>query len=41
MNKELFEVLIETSVLITDKLDEEGKRYLDRQILERKLEGYY
>ncbi len=41
MNKELYEVLVETSALVNDKLDEESKRYLDRQILERKLDGLF
>ena len=39
MSKELFDVLVQTKEAVYDKLNEDDKRYIDRQILERRLEG--
>ena len=39
MNKQLFDSLVETEKNVSDQLDPESKRYLDRSILERKLDG--
>ena len=39
MNKELFDVLELTKKQLDGTLDSESQRYLDRSILERKLDG--
>ena len=39
MNKDLFEVMELTRSALNGKLDSESKRYLDRSILERRLDG--
>ena len=41
MSKELFDVLVQTKEAVYDKLNADGKRYIDRQILERRLEGQF
>jgi len=41
MSKELFDVLVQTKEAVYDKLNEDDKRYIDRQILERRLEGLH
>ena len=41
MNKELFDVLVQTEQNIKENLDYNGKRFLDRLILERKLDGLH
>lgn len=41
MNKELFDVLVETEKNVKDKLDKDAKRFLDRLILERRLDGLH
>jgi Zn-dependent oligopeptidase len=41
MNKDLFDVLVKTKENIGDKLNNDSKRYLDRLILERKLDGLH
>jgi hypothetical protein len=39
MDKELFQALELTRTALDGKLDAESKRYLDRSITERKLDG--
>jgi hypothetical protein len=39
MNKELFDVMELTRNALSGKLDNESQRYLDRSILERRLDG--
>jgi hypothetical protein len=39
MNKNLYDVLEATQNSLTGKLDPESQRYIDRLILERKLDG--
>jgi hypothetical protein len=39
MNKELYDVLEATKEALNGQLDQESQRYVDRQILERKLDG--
>ena len=39
MNKELFDVMEITRDSLSGKLDSESQRYLDRSILERRLDG--
>lgn len=39
MNKDLFDVMEITRNALNGKLDNESKRYLDRSILERRLDG--
>ena len=39
MNKPLFDVIEETRKNLDKQLDKESERYLDRTILERKLDG--
>jgi len=43
MNKDLFDVMEITRNALNGKLDNESQRYLDRSILERRLDGncYY
>lgn len=41
MNKELFDVLVQTRDAVNDKLNEDSKRYIDRLILERRLDGLF
>ena len=41
MNKALFDVLVQTKQNIGDKLNNDTRRYLDRLILERKLDGLH
>ena len=39
MNKKMFDLFEETRKNLDGKLDAESQRYLDRSILERKLDG--
>ena len=41
MNKELYDVLEETQRNLTGKVDTESQRYIDKLILERKLDGEF
>ena len=41
MNVDLYRTLEETKANVYDKLDNESKRYLDRTILERRLDGLH
>lgn len=41
MNKEFLDVLEETRKAIKDKLDAESKQFLDKHILERRLDGVH
>ena len=39
MNKELFDVIEQTRHNLNGKIDRESQRYLDKTILERRLDG--
>jgi hypothetical protein len=39
MNKELFDVIEQTRNNLNGKVDRESQRYLDKTILERRLDG--
>ena len=39
MNKDLFDIMEITRNALNGKLDNESQRYLDRSILERRLDG--
>ncbi len=39
MNHDLYKKLAETDKELNGKLDEESKRFLERSLLERKLDG--
>lgn len=41
MNKNLYDVLESTLANVTGKLDAESQRYIERQVLERKLSGLH
>ena len=41
MNKELYDVLEATQKTLNGTLDPEGQRYIEKQILERKLDGLH
>lgn len=39
MNKDLFNLLEQTKIELDGQLDDESKKYLDKHIIERKLDG--
>ncbi len=41
MNHDLYEKLAEADKELANKLDEESKRFLERSLLERKLDGKF
>ena len=41
MNKELFDVIEQTRNNLNGKVDREAQRYLDKTILERRLDGEF
>lgn len=41
MNKELFDALVQTKEKVGDQINKDSQRYLDRLILERRLDGLH
>ena len=41
MNKELFDAMVETQTNLNGQLDPEAQRFIDKHVLERKLNGLH